>query len=557
MSFILNEGNYAWTIKNGSYTYGADNLVGGSLTEKSYEQLSIGNVIARQLELKMWDVVLDTSAPIKLILEKTTYAGVTTSLGKGTYYIDTIEESPYSEFATIHAFDSLLKADVPYMKSGTWTAVGAYDVASQIATDIGVPLHSGTEGLLAGTPKTIDQVPSIGDNGTTERELLSVIGVMYGGNWIINDANELELVQLTGRIPSTVNLITIGSDGLLYSKARDAVQSTETVVTINASGDFESALMSAVTSSTILWYQDLEGNDQADTWANIQTINPEQFETVVIGDEVSEFDVSPTETITRVELWEKSSTSYRSPSGLTESEWEALGGIVLSAQMPLMASQDLADELYTTYNGFNYIPYTAESAYFDPETALGTSLEIKDDTVILSNRTIDLGVLAPSDLSADPIQELKSYYPKLSPFERAVQQDVEESFARITVNEDLITEEVRRAKGAEEDLGTRITTTADSLTIALNDYKNEQATYIRYENGVVELGETNSEIVSQFKNDKWAIVGTDGQDATWVDETSLNGNDIVAHKSVQHIADTGKWVQQTVNNHFQIKWVGN
>lgn len=557
MSFVINGGDYAWTIQNGSNTYGADNLVGGSLTEKAYEQLSIGNVIARQLELKMWNVTLDTTSPVELILEKTTYAGETTSLGKGTYYIDTIEESPYSEFCTIHAFDALLKADVPYMKSGSWTAVLASEVASQIATDIGVTIEEQTLAYILGNPKTIDQVPSIGDNGTTERELLSVIAVMYGGNWIINDANQLELVQLGGRISPTVNLVTINSSGLFYAKPYGAVQASETVVTVNSSGNFVTALMSAVTSSTVLWYIGTDGLNYTDTWANIQALPSGTYPSVVIGDEVSEFDVSPTETITRVELWEKSSKSYRSPEGLTESEWEALGGIVLSAQMPLMASQTLADELYTRYNGFNYIPYTAQSAYFAPETALGTSLEIKDDTVILSNRTLDIGVLAPSDLSADPTQELKSYYPKLSPFERGVQQDIEESYARITVADGRIDGEIRRATEAESDLGSRITQTETDLTATFTNYVTNQENYIRTSADGIELGERDSNFKAQLTNQELAFTGSDGQKAAWISNTQMNIEEAVIQRDEKFVATGGNWVQQVVNNHFQIKWVGN
>lgn len=557
MSFITNGGSYEWKITNGSRVYGAENLSGGKLIDKAYEQLSIGNVIARQLELKMWEVNLDPAYPIELALEATTYEGTTTTIGKGTYFIDTIEASPYSDYAVITAYDALLKADVPYMKSGSWTATLASEVASQIATDIGVTIEEQTLAYIFSNPKTIDQVPSIGDNGTTERELLSVIAVMYGGNWIINDSNELELVQLGGRISPTVSLVTIDSNGLFYAKPYGAVQASETVVTVNSSGNFATALMSAVTSSTVLWYIGTDGMNYTDTWENIQALPTGTYPSVVIGDEVSEFDVSPTETITRIELWEKSSKSYRSPEGLTESEWEALGGIVLSAQMPLMASQSLADELYAMYSGFTYVPYTAESAYFDPETALGTTLEIKDDTVILSHRTLDIGVLAPSDLSADPTQELKSYYPKLSPFERGVQQDIEESFARITTTNDEIEAEVRRAKGVEEDLGTRITTTAEGLRVDLNDYKNEVASYLSYENGTLTLGEQDSNFKAQLTNQELAFTGSDGQKAAWISNTQMNIEEAVIQRDEKFVATGGNWVQQVVNNHFQIKWVSN
>lgn len=550
-------GSYEWNLTNGTTTYGPSNISGGKLTDALYEPLSVGNVVARTFEFRMWGITLDPSQPVILELVKIGAQGNITRKPKGTYFIDTIEKSPYSEYSEFTAFDALLKTEVPYMKTGTFTPVAASALVTQIATDIGVTIEEQTLAYILGNPKTIDQVPSIGDNGTTERELLSVIAVMYGGNWIINDSNELELVQLGGRISPTANLVTIDSNGLFYAKPYGAVQASETVVTVNSSGNFVTALMSAVTSSTVLWYIGTDGLNYTDTWANIQALPTGTYPTVTIGDEVAEFDVSPTETITRVELWEKSSKSYRSPEGLTESEWEALGGIVLSAQMPLMASQSLADELYTRYNGFSYIPYTAESAYFDPETALGTTLEIKDDTVILSNRTLDIGVLAPSDLSADPTQELKSYYPKLSPFERGVQQDIEESFARITTTNDEIEAEVRRAKGAEEDLGTRITTTAEGLRVDLNDYKNEVASYLSYENGTLTLGEQDSNFKAQLTNQELAFTGSDGQKAAWISNTQMNIEEAVIQRDEKFVATGGNWVQQVVNNHFQIKWVGN
>lgn len=556
MSFIMS-GSYEWNLTNGTTTYGPSNISGGKLTDALYEPLSVGNVVARTFEFRMWGITLDPSQPVILELVKIGAQGNITRKPKGTYFIDTIEKSPYSEYSEFTAFDALLKTEVPYMKTGTFTPVAASALVTQIATDIGVTIEEQTLAYILGNPKTIDQVPSIGDNGTTERELLSVIAVMYGGNWIINDSNELELVQLGGRISPTANLVTIDSNGLFYAKPYGAVQASETVVTVNSSGNFVTALMSAVTSSTVLWYIGTDGLNYTDTWANIQALPTGTYPTVTIGDEVAEFDVSPTETITRVELWEKSSKSYRSPEGLTESEWEALGGIVLSAQMPLMASQSLADELYTRYNGFSYIPYTAESAYFDPETALGTTLEIKDDTVILSNRTLDIGVLAPSDLSADPTQELKSYYPKLSPFERGVQQDIEESFARITTTNDEIEAEVRRAKGAEEDLGTRITTTAEGLRVDLNDYKNEVASYLSYENGTLTLGEQDSNFKAQLTNQELAFTGSDGQKAAWISNTQMNIEEAVIQRDEKFVATGGNWVQQVVNNHFQIKWVGN
>lgn len=558
MSFIIDGGSYEWKIENGANTFGSENLCGGTLQSGLYSRISIGNVTAKQLTLKMWNPTIDPAQPIVLKIVKTDADGNTEEIGKGTYFVDTIEESPYSEYATITAFDALLKAEVPYMKSGDWVETTDYAVALQIANDIGVSLESGTESLLGGSPMTINEVPSIGDNGTTSRELLSVIAIMRGGNFIINDDNELQLVLLGGALPVSPSVVYVDSDGDLATKAIEALDSADSVVSFNNSGNFDVIAFSTVTSSTYLWYVGTDGKFYADTWANIQAIAPvDPTQTIDVGDEVVEFDVSPTETIKRVELWASGTTSYRSPSGLTEEEWDALGGIVLSASMPIMASQDLADDLFSAYENFTYVPYSARTAYIDPDVRLCATLAIKDDTVLLTNRTLSVDVLSPSDLSAEATEQQASYYPYMSPMERAIHEETVKNSARISISDAAIESEVIRAKDAEEQINSAITQTAEGFRVELNDFKSGLNSYMSYENGTLTLGDKNADIKSEFKNDKWAIVGKNGQDAQWIDENSVNGNDFVAYNSYQVVATSGRWVTRTPNNRFQIKWKAN
>ena len=558
MSFILDGGSYEWKITNNLLTIGAENLLGGKLTDGLYTRIGIGNTIAKQLELSLWNVDIDPSYPLILNVEAVASDGTITTIGKGTYFVDTIDKSPYSEYSKVTAFDALLKAEVPYMKSGTWVETTDYAVALQIANDIGVSLESGTESLLGGNPMTINEVPSIGDNGTTSRELLSVIAVMRGGNFIINDDNELQFVLLGGALPISPSVVYIDSDNDLATKAIEALESADNVVSFDGNGDFSVIAFSTVTGSTKLWYVGADGNFYADTWTNIQAISPvDPSQTIVVGDEVVEFDVSPTETIKRVELWASGTTSYRSPSGLTEEEWDALGGIVLSASMPIMASQDLADDLFSAYENFTYVPYSARTAYVDPDVRLCATLAIKDDTVLLTNRTLSVDVLSPSDLSADPTEQQASYYPYMSPIERAIQTETVKNSARISISEAAIASEVIRAKDAEEQISSAITQTAEGFRVELNDFKSGLNSYMSYENGTLTLGDKNADIKSEFKNDKWAIVGKNGQDAQWIDENSVNGNDFVAYNSYQVVAASGRWVTRTPNNRFQIKWKAN
>ena len=609
MSYVSDGGSYAWEITNNGNTYGPAYMVGGTLSDGIYPQLSIGNVISKQLDLNMWNAAFDATQPIALTMHKVAvdgsveknllgfvdrtldYQGITyafdasegtitlsgirsvstngttalqswwtlkagtyclsddlgrsdcyikindydgnqlvigngsftttvdkqvrlfvqfigavnlsTSItfkpqlesgstptmwvpytqpaSKGTYFIDTLDASPYDLYCKLTAFDALLKAEVPYMKTGTWTATTDYAIVTQIANDIGVSINSETLSTLSNAPKTIDQAPSLGENGSTDRDLLSVVGIMRGGNWIINDNNELELVPLSGR-----------------------------------SGD-----------------------------------------PIVIGDEVNSFDISPVETVTRVELWAGSSKSYRSPDNLTEQEWEALGGAVISASMPIMASQELADALYTQYHGLTYIPFKANEVYLGPETELGEKLTIKDATVVLSKRTINLDPLASCDLEADATQAVASYYPYLSPVEREIKQDVIESKASITVAEDRIDAEVVRAEGAEKALGTRIDQTASTWEVKLQNYIDSTEDYMKYESGVLTLGESDSSFKAQLSNTELAFTGSDNEKAAWISNTQLNIKEAVIRQDEKFVGSSGNWVQQVVNDHFQIKWVAN
>ena len=453
MSFILDGGQYEWKLTNGASEYGKAHFADGSLSDGLYDVLSVGNVIARQLKLTLWNVSLDTSEPVVLTLLKTDPdATVPTSVAKGTYFIDTYDTSPYSEYADIVAYDALLKAEAPFMTTGEWAATTDAALAAEIATRIGVTLNANTASMLYASPKTINQTPNIGPNGTTIREMLSVIGVMRGGNWIINDDNELELITLLGKY-DVARVVTIDANGDFELVPYGLLQSSDEVVSLDANGDFQVIAFSSVTTSTELWFVDGDGNDYSDTWANIQALAPVPYPAVTIGDEVVDLDVSPTETIKRIEVWSGARNVYRSPSGLSEADWEAIGGTILSASMIIMASQAVADDLYTQYNNFTYLPHKAIDVYADPELPLGTQLTIKNDTVMLSKRELNIDLLAACNISAATLQGAVSYYPYLSPVERSLSADINQNRTAIEVNQSDITSIVQTFN---EEMGVNI-----------------------------------------------------------------------------------------------------
>lgn len=506
---------YTWSFTNGNDTYTSANIVSGSLNEALYTECSIGNVTGKQLNLKLWNVTLDTSSPIVLSV-----SDGSSTMAKGTYFIDKYSTSPYSEYTEVTAFDAILKTEVVFMKEGEWAATNAATLVEEIADIIGVEVETNTAtfGLLSST--IIDQAPSIGENGTTCRQILQTIGALLGGNWIINDANKLAFIPLFGRL--TAN----------HTRAFPTTAS------------------------------------------------------YTIGDEVVNFDKSDAEPIVGIEFQANGGESFRYPSGLTDEQWEALDGRILYNNLPFMASQEAVDAVGAVYvastgaaYGIPYIPYSANTAYISPSASLGYIATIKDVNVYLTNRTINIDALASCDLSAETSRKAESYYPYISPQVREARQKAEENYAMIQVNSDSIVAEASARAEEDGQLSSQITSvsvTASEFAVwhtvqtgqtqsaattemqseanaAVNAYDETVQTYMRYSNGTLELGETNSPFQAKLDNTKLAFTGENGQDAAWI-----SNNELYVNQMVVPVENMGRWVQQTTaDGHFQIRWTPN
>ena len=125
-------------------------------------------------------------------------------LCKGLFYIDT-REPGQDEPRTmrIHGYDSMLKAEqiFPSTSSLSWPAKDA-DVVRLIASKIGVEVDARTWDIIDPAGGYNISLPV----SYSMREVLGYIGVLYAGNWIISDDNELRLIGLAG-IPKQTCLI--------------------------------------------------------------------------------------------------------------------------------------------------------------------------------------------------------------------------------------------------------------------------------------------------------------------------------------------------------------
>lgn len=570
-SLIAQGGYYEWHITNGETTYNKDQIMSGTITDAVSQDGGIGNVIAKQLNVRLWNADIDATQPLVVTVTEHLPNGATMTYPKGTFLIDTVAKSPYSEYCEVTAFDALLKTEVIYLKEGEWSTKTSLEVAQEIATDIGVELNADTEWILDEFGQEITQAPSIGQNGTTSRQMLSVIGVMNGGNWIINDDNELELRLLmlkAGilRINNNGNFVVsdFGAGGIPAFK----------FVSIDDNGDFQSIDESELDMDTLLVYVDWKGHLAVEKAEKLVYSANVVWDAQEVGNEVVTFDVSPTEYVTRIELQNNGSVMFRSPSGMTDEEWEEYGGKILMFNMPLMASQELADSLLERLSEIEYVPYTANGVYIDPWIPLGTALHIKNDWVLLSNRTLNIDPLASCDLTAEPTQELQSNYPYIDPVVREARQKIDENYAAIYVEASKIRSEVYTKTETEGRISSAVEQTASSITDTFtrelqeaegraNDYTDDKTevvtSYIRrYDNGSetgIEIGRSDSPFKAKLTNSELSFTGESGEKAAWINANQLYINEAAIPSKDSSGNIIGKWVQQTTaSGHFQIRW---
>ena len=566
-SLIAQGGYYEWHITNGETTYDKDQIMSGTITDAVSQNGGIGNVIAKQLNVRLWNADIDATQPLVVTVTEHLPNGATMTYPKGTFLIDTVAKSPYSEYCEVTAFDALLKTEVIYLKEGEWSTKTSLEVAQEIATDIGIELNADTEWILDEFGQEITQAPSIGQNGTTSRQMLSVIGVMNGGNWIINDDNELELRLLmlkAGilRINNNGNFVVsdFGAGGIPAFK----------FVSVDDNGDFQSIDESELTLDTLLVYVDWKGHLAVEKAEKLVYSANVVWDAQEVGNEVVTFDVSPTETVTRIELQNNGSVMFRSPSGMTDEEWEEYGGKILMFNMPLMASQELADSLLERLSEIEYVPYTANGVYIDPWIPLGTALHIKNDWVLLSNRTLNIDPLATCDLNSEPTQELQSNYPYIDPVVREARQKADENYAALTVLGNQIIAEVKTRTEEDERLSSLITQSASDLTIQFerelqegigdaNTYTDSQTeilkTYFTFDSNGMTIGKSDSPFKAQLSNTELGFTGESGELATWINANQLYINEAAIPAKDSNGNIIGKWVQQTTaSGHFQIRW---
>lgn len=210
-------------VKINNVVYGQNVLASVSVqnTMFSEEHPSVGGCLSGEISLQMLAPAENIPRMAKIEPFVRVCAGNQTSewVPQGVYFIDTRETTRNDDgmpVLTIHGFDSMLKTEGDFPDTSVSFPQTDISVVGMIATEIGVGIDPRTTALMTNGYEIGLPV------GYSMREVLSYIGSMYAGNWIMNFDGDLLLVAVNGIPPETNYLvdslgeaITFGGDRIL------------------------------------------------------------------------------------------------------------------------------------------------------------------------------------------------------------------------------------------------------------------------------------------------------------------------------------------------------
>lgn len=194
-------------VEIGDSVFGMDKLITLGTSGSSYRTPSVGNTIARQIDLSLFpeDAAIPRMAEMKVFSRLVYEDTVSEWIQKGVFYIDTRKTDRETGVLTIHGYDAMLKAEQMLLTETTeddWPKP-MDEVVEEIAKRMGVTVDSRTvisHTMMVGFPLEY-----------TMREILGYIAAAHAGNFIITDAGELRLIALNS-IPAETSYL-VDEDG--------------------------------------------------------------------------------------------------------------------------------------------------------------------------------------------------------------------------------------------------------------------------------------------------------------------------------------------------------
>ena len=187
---------------------------------------SVGNCISAEIDVEMLKPksTFPNAAPIRPFVRVTNGAEHSEWLPQGVYFIDTRQTTKRSngrEVISMHGYDAMMRAEQYYPSTDNYENYGeeSGDIDTILDTDmIDMIVAQMNAGLTEGSVSMVhfDDYDLINREyyfpavvgAYSCREVLSMIGAAYCGNWIIDENNYLRLIKLRS-IPATqLNVLT-------------------------------------------------------------------------------------------------------------------------------------------------------------------------------------------------------------------------------------------------------------------------------------------------------------------------------------------------------------
>jgi len=111
-------------------------------------------------------------------------------IAKGVYFVDTREADTTTGLLTLRAYDAMLKGEVKYPSTSHAWPYSDINTVREIASFLGVAVDAQTTSLMTGG--YLIPLPA----QYTVRETLRYIAALYGGSFVVTDANTLRLIPL-------------------------------------------------------------------------------------------------------------------------------------------------------------------------------------------------------------------------------------------------------------------------------------------------------------------------------------------------------------------------
>lgn len=191
-------------------SYGQDAITGGRIESELFsgDELSAGGTVAKICRITIIDPQvgdaesIPRACPFWIEMRLVDGGDESAWYPLGRYYIDLRERSvTMPEVLSITAYDGLLKGEVDYYPYGSAiTGWPKTDVAviDEIAARLGVQVAQETYALL--TKGYQIPSPDAGEGGYTVNEMLSSVGKMYGGDWYLDEYDELRLYVIGSEV---------------------------------------------------------------------------------------------------------------------------------------------------------------------------------------------------------------------------------------------------------------------------------------------------------------------------------------------------------------------